>query len=158
EAAARHDVERRRLLVMERTERAEVLARTLQRHLLAHDLDDVGARADLVDDGFRDHCSSTTVTPVPPSPSPPGLCVLTLPSALTISVTTSRSAPVPFPCMMRSAGSAACTAASSAGTRTDATSSARSPRRSISVDTSRSGLLQPPRACGRCCTVCGASI
>src|SRR5690606_21452162 len=68
------NVERRCLLVMERAQRAELLAGALQVHLFADDLHDIGATAHLVDQMLRDHRSSSTVTPAPPSPTPPGRC------------------------------------------------------------------------------------
>src|SRR5690606_16062330 len=136
-------VERRRLLLVERAQGAEVLARTLQRDVLADDLHDVGPHPDLVDDLVRDHSSSAIVTPVPPSAGRPGRNDLTRRSARSVCATTSRSAPVPLPWMMRSVASSARTASSTARSTSPAASSARSPRRSTSGLASTSGALQP---------------
>src|SRR5690606_38497985 len=98
EEALRWDhVERRRLLVMERAERTEVLARALEGQQLADHLDDVRAFAHLIDQMIANHARSATVTPASPSPMPPGRKACTRRSPFSTSVTTSRSAPVPLP-------------------------------------------------------------
>src|SRR5690606_24360127 len=143
EALRGHDVERRRLLLVERAQRAEILAGTFQRHVLADDLHDVGPQPDLVHYFVRDHSSSTIVTPVPPSAGTPGRNDLTRRSARSVAATTSRSAPVPLPWMMRSVARSARTASSTARSTSPAASSARSPRRSTCGLASTSGALQP---------------
>src|SRR5256885_1639808 len=100
--------------LMEWTRAAEIGARSLEIHVLADNLYDVGSVANLVDDFVGNHLSSTTVTPAPPSFHAPRRKLVTRDSLRSISVTRSRRAPVPLPWMMRSVLRSARIAASTA--------------------------------------------
>src|SRR5262249_14332933 len=69
ELPVRDDVERRRLLLMERAKPDVAAARLLQRHACLDHLDDVDAREQIVDEGLRDEprhaaeCSARLSTP-----------------------------------------------------------------------------------------------
>src|SRR5205807_3305375 len=111
----------------------EVSADALEIDVLPDHLNDVGGIANLVDDFVGYHLSSTTVTPAPPSFQAPSRKFVTRDSLRSISATRSRSAPVPFPWMMRSVRRSARTAASTACITMSSTSPTRIPRKSISL-------------------------
>src|SRR5438132_2435546 len=97
------DVERRRLLAMKRAESLVALAGELERRDLRHEVDNVGRRSHLGDDGIIeiDEChqpsSTATVAPWPPSFSFPGRHDFTAGCLRRCSRTAFRSAPVPKP-------------------------------------------------------------
>src|SRR6266404_5730737 len=117
DVALRVDRERRGLLGVEGAEPLPVLARALELHHLADDLEDVDAGADLVEvllgesarHGVRPQpwARVATVAPPPPSEAAPGRCSTIRGWPPSTSSTARRSAPVPLPWMMRTVGSPA---------------------------------------------------
>ena len=85
------------LTVMKWTWPAKARTDALQLHELADDLDDVRFVTNAIDDFVGYHQSSATVTPAPPSFQAPRRNCFTRVSFFNISLTRSRSAPVPFP-------------------------------------------------------------
>ena len=110
------DVERRRLLLMERTESLPRVPHLLQRHDVADERDDVRLRFQVVDEGLGEKghqsFSSTIVAPSPPSLSAAGATLATSGCDRTNDRNASRSRPVPWPCTMRSRRSSATIASS----------------------------------------------
>ena len=85
------------LSVMKWARSAKARTHALELHELADDLDDVRFISNAIDYVIRNHQSSATVTPAPPSFQAPMRNCFTRVSFVSISVTRSRSAPVPFP-------------------------------------------------------------
>ena len=83
--------------LMERTRAAIVGALSLELDVLADHGDDVGALAHPLDGLVGDHANTAMVTPAPPSFQAPMWNSRTRVSLRSISLTTSRSAPVPLP-------------------------------------------------------------
>src|SRR5690606_17909927 len=124
-------------------------ARLLERHELRDHVDDVGARAHLLDLLVGDHDAASrnpaTVTPAPPSVGPPIRTERTRRSARSISPTRLRRSPVLFPCVMRSSGRSSRRGSSRARAGSISSSSTRSPGRPTSRRAApRSGPVHPP--------------
>ena len=96
-------VERRGLLLMERTQSEEVSPRPLEIHVPADQLDHVDTIANLGDDVVRHlqhsfpYFRTAIVTPLPPSAGSPRRNDFTRSSFSSCSVIALRSAPVPLP-------------------------------------------------------------
>src|SRR5205085_10892151 len=111
----RIDRKRRRLLLVKRTARHPVRALLLQRHIILYDAHDVRLASEIVNECLREahgciselaqqnlYCfNSTTVAPVPPCSGGAGAKLATCGWSRRKSAMARRSAPVPWPWMMR---------------------------------------------------------